>query len=54
MGWTAKESWFPFLAGARDFNVFQDVQIVSGAHPVSDSRGFGGLFAGDIVFGVCN
>jgi len=43
-----------FLAEARDFNIFQDVQIGSGAHPVSDSRGIGVFFAGDIAFGVWN
>jgi hypothetical protein len=41
-----------FLAGTRAANIFQHVQICSGAHPVSDSRGIGGFFAEDIAFGV--
>ena len=32
-----------FPAGARDFIIFQDVQIASGAHPFSHSRVIGGL-----------
>jgi hypothetical protein len=43
-----------FPAGARDFNIYQDVQIGCRAHPVSDPRGIGGFFIGDMAFGVWN
>jgi hypothetical protein len=35
-----------FLAGERDFSLFEDIQTGSGAYPASSSMGTGGKVAG--------